>query len=124
MYYIFSDIKFLYAPIERLLNDYNGEIFNLGSDFAISILEAAKTVKKCAEFFGFNPEIKFCEERNEAKLAFSNHSKAKKMLDFKDCTDLEKTVFEMFRWALSVKNREIINMNYEIKKNMYSFWIN
>ena len=120
----FSDINYMFAPIEKLLNEHNGEIFNLGSDSPITIVDAAQIVQKCAKKFGFNPQITFLEERKEAKYAFCDHKKAKEMLDFSDNTDLEKVVYDMFSWAISSPKEDIKKMEYEINKNMYSFWGN
>ena len=118
----FSDMKYLNEPVEKLLSDFEGEIFNLGSDNEISILEAAKTLKKVAEKYGFNPEIIHLEPRHEVKYAFSNHNKAKQLLNFKDETDLEKSMDEMFNWALKQPEHNVSQMKYETTKNIYSYW--
>ncbi len=118
----FSDVKYYYEPFERLMFEYNGEIFNLGADKERTIIQAANLVQKCAKNFGFNPSIVHLEERHEAKFAFCNHDKAKKLLDFKDTTNLEQTINEMFEWALSQPNHKVKNMTYETNKGIYSFW--
>ncbi|MDD4556256.1 MAG: NAD-dependent epimerase/dehydratase family protein [Alphaproteobacteria bacterium] len=118
----FSDVEYYYKPFEKLMYDYDGEIFNLGADKERTINEAAELVKKCANNFGFNPEIVHLEARHEAKFAFCNHDKAKKLLDFHDDTDLEKTINNMFEWALTQPNHPVKNMSYETEKNIYSFW--
>ncbi|MFV0626582.1 MAG: NAD-dependent epimerase/dehydratase family protein [Alphaproteobacteria bacterium] len=118
----FSDVKYYYEPFEKLMFDYNGEIFNLGADRERTILEAAQLVQKCAKNFGFSPDIIHFEPRHEAKFAFCNHDKAKSLLNFKDGTDLEQTINEMFEWAVTQPNHEVKNMVYETEKKIYSFW--
>jgi UDP-glucose 4-epimerase len=56
------------------------------------------------------------------KIAYSDHTKAKQMLDFKDWTDIRVLVEKMFDWALTQPKREVKYMNYEVEKNIYSFW--
>ncbi len=118
----FSDIFYCLKPFEKLMFDHNGEIFNIGSDKEYEIVEAAKILVKVANEFGFKPKIKFAEARNEVKHAYSSHEKAKRMLDFKDNTDLEKTIREMFAWALKQPQRKSKKMDYEIEKGMYNSW--
>jgi len=109
-------------PFEKLMTQYNGETFNLGADKERTLLETANLVQKCATNFGFKPDIIHLEPRHEAKFAFSDHTKAKKLLDFKDGTDLELTINKMFEWALTQPQHNIKNMEYETTKNIYSFW--
>lgn len=118
----FSDIQFYCEPFEKLMTQYNGEIFNIGADRETTILGAAQLVQKCAKNFGFHPEIEHFEARHEAAYAFSNHDKAKKLLDFHDNTNLEDTINHMFEWALTQPNHEVKNMPYETSKKIYSFW--
>lgn len=118
----FSDMKFYNEPLEKLMHSCDSEIFNLGSNHSITILEAAQMLQKTAQKYGFNPQIVHLESRHEAKYAYSNHEKAKKLLDFKDETNLEKVMDEMFKWALTQPVREVKKIEYEINKNMYSFW--
>lgn len=118
----FSDVEFYFKPFEQLMTMYDGEIFNLGADKERTILEAAELVQRCAGNFGFKPGIVHLEPRHEAKFAFCNHDKAKKLLGFVDGTDLEKTINNMFEWALEQPNRGVKNMDYETTKKIYSYW--
>jgi len=118
----FSDIKFYLEPFRKVMYTNNGEIFNIGADNEIEILEAAKIVQKISRKHGFDPKIIHLEERHEVKFAYCDHSKAKKLLDFIDDTNLENTIDEMFIWANKQPKREVKKMNYEIEKNIYSFW--
>lgn len=118
----FSDVKYYFKPFEQLMYEYDGEIFNLGADKERTILEAAELVRKCAGNFGFKPDIVHYEPRHEAKFAFCNHDKAKKLLGFRDDTNLEETINEMFEWALTQPDHPVKNMSYETDKKIYSYW--
>lgn len=118
----FSDCQFLCEPIERLLTEYDGQIFNIGSDIDITINEAAELVLKVGRKYGTLSKIVHLEPRKEVKIAISDHEKAKNLLGFKDETDLEKVVTEMFDYAKQLPKEEVQYMDYEIEKNMYSFW--
>ena len=118
----FSDIKFCLEPMERLMTETNGQIFNIGSDKEYTLNEVAEIVKALAEEYEFAPEIKHLEARHEVKFAYSDHTKAKAILGFKDETNLESTIREMFTWAILQPDRDIKNMTYEINKGIYKFW--
>lgn len=118
----FSDAQFLCKPIEKLLYNYEDEFFNIGSDQVVSIKEAANLVLKVAKKFNFQNEIIYLEPRREVKYAYSDHAKANEKLNFKDETDLEKIITEMFETAIKQKPKKIKKINYEINKNIYSYW--
>lgn len=118
----FSDCKFLCAPIERLLLGLNGEIFNVGSDKDITIKEAAELVLTVAKKHGSKSEIIYLEPRKEVKIAIADHTKAKTLLGFKDETNLEQMIEEMYLYAMTLPKQEVKYMDYEINKNIYSFW--
>lgn len=118
----FSDIKFYMEPFEKLMTQCNGQIFNLGADKDYSLNDAALVLQKVANQHNFYPEIEHFEARNEVKVAYSNHDKAKDVLGFVDGTDLEKTMHDMFVWAMKQPDREIAIIPYEVSKNMYKFW--
>ena len=118
----FSDIKFYLEPFRKVMYDHDNTIFNIGADQEIEILEAAKLVKKIANKNGFHPNILHFEPRHEVKFAYCDHTKAKRLLQFEDNTELEFTIEEMFKWALLEPKRDVKKMKYEIEKNIYSFW--
>ena len=120
----FSHIKFYMDPVEKLLLDenINQEIYNVGADNPITIIDAAKTVQNVAEKFGHNSDIEHLEPRNEVKEAFPDHTKAKTELDFHDNTDLETLVTDMYSWAMKQPTREVKYVDYEIEKGLYSYW--
>ena len=118
----FSDISFYMKPFEQLMTNHNGETFNIGADKYWTINDAALTVQKVASEFGNNVDIVHLEKRNEVHTAYSDHSKAQELLGFNDNTDLEQTVREMYTWAQSQPNRNVEYFDYEVEKNLYSFW--
>ena len=120
----FSDIRFYMEPFEKVIFDHNDEIFNIGADRKYKISDVAQLLQGIAKKHGFKSSLKYFEARSEAKHAFCNHDKAKRLLDFQDDTILEETIEEMFIWALQQPDRKVKNMKYEVEKNLYSFWRN
>jgi UDP-glucose 4-epimerase len=118
----FSDCKFLCAPIERLLTEFDGEIFNVGSDKDVTIKEAAELVLSVARRFGSTSQIVYLEPRREVKIAIADHTKAKTLLGFEDQTNLDLMIEEMYLYAMNLPKMEVEYMPYEVNKNMYSFW--
>lgn len=117
----FSHVKYLCEPLEKLLTT-DCERVILGADIDYKIIDVANIVKKIAEKDGKNTSIFHLEERNEAKLATCSHEKAKKVLNFQDKTDIEELCYEVYQWMKDQPKRETRRMEYEISKNMYSFW--
>ena len=118
----FSDISFYMQPFERLMFEYDGETFNIGADKDFTINDASDIVIDVAREFGYNASKVYLEKRNEVHTAYCDHTKARTLLGFSDDTDLRKTVHTMFEWAMKQKPNPIRDMDYEIEKNMYSFW--
>lgn len=118
----FSDIKYYLKPFELLMYNFDGEIFNIGADQDFELNDIAKIVQKTANKLGYYPEIKYLETRKEVKNAYCNHDKAKKVLKFKDNTNIEKTTEDMFKWAMKIDKKEVKKIKYEIEKNIYSYW--
>ena len=56
------------------------------------------------------------------KHAYCDHTKAKNVLGFKDNTNLDELIEEMFVWSMKQPNRKIKDMDYEITKDMYDYW--
>lgn len=118
----FSDIKYYMNPFDTLLTNYDGETFNIGADKYFSINEVAETVKNIAKKYGYHTTIEHGEQRHEAKHAYCDHTKAKKLLNFSDQTDLESLIDSMFEWAVKQPNRKVKNMEYEVTKDLYDYW--
>jgi len=118
----FSDIKYYMEPFDKLLTDYDGEIFNIGADKYFSLNEVAKVVQKIGKKYGYEVPIEHGEPRHEVKHAYCDHTKAKTILNFKDETNLEELVETMFVWAMKQPNRKVKVMEYEVEKNIYDYW--
>lgn len=118
----FSDVKFLLPAMEKLLTEHNGEIFNIGGDNPVTVLEAATLMQKAAKEIGFDPVIKHVEARTEVKYAYSDHTKAKELLGFHDETNLEQVIKDLLVWVKNQPKRDVRYMKYETTKNMYSYW--
>ena len=118
----FSDIKYYMEPFEKLMRLGNQQIYNIGADASMSILEAANRFCSVAQRLGHKTNIVHLEPRNEVQEAYCDHSKAKEQLGFKDETNFEELIEEMFVWAAKQPPRPVKMMNYEIEKKMYTFW--
>jgi len=119
----FSDCQFLCQPIEKLLTEFDGEIFNVGADKEYTIREAAEIVLRVGQkLTGTKSQIVYLEPRREVKIATADHTKAKTLLGFEDQTNLEALIEEMYLYAMNLPKLEVEYMDYEINKNMYSFW--
>jgi len=120
----FSDIKYYMEPFDKLMTDYDGEIFNIGADKYFTLNEAAETVKKIGEKYGYNPTIEHVQPRHEVKHAYCDHTKAKSLLNFEDNTKLEELIEGMFVWAMKQPNRKMRQMEYEVTEGIYEYWKN
>jgi len=118
----FSDVKYYMEPIEKLMFEHSAETFNIGADKPVTILELAQLVQKVAFEYGYKTNIKHAEPRKEVHTAYCDHSKAKKLLDFEDKTDLEELIRKMFVWAEGQPNRKVKKMDIELDKRLYSYW--
>jgi len=118
----FSDIKYYMDPFDKLLTDFDGEIFNIGADKHFTLNEVANTVKSIAKKYGYDVPIEHGEPRHEVKHAYCDHTKAKTLLEFKDETKLEELIESVFVWAIKQPNRKVKKMDYEVTKDIYDYW--
>jgi len=118
----FSDIACYLKPLEKLCNGFDNETFNIGADREYTLNEAAKIVQAVAAKYNIKVEIKHVEGRHEVKNAYCDHKKAKQLLNFEDTTDLKQLIQDVFEWAMTQPDRQVKHMNYEVDKNIYSFW--
>ena len=118
----FSDIRYYMEPFDKLLTDYDNEIFNIGADKYFSLNQVAETVQKIGNKYGYEVPIEHGEPRHEVKHAYCDHTKAKNMLQFKDETNLEELIESMFVWAMKQPNRKVKSMDYEVTKDIYEYW--
>ena len=118
----FSDIKYYMDPFDKLLTDYDGEVFNIGADKYFSLNEVAEAVQKIGKKYGYDVPIEHGEPRHEVKHAYCDHTKAKSMLEFRDETNLEELIESVFVWAMKQPNRKVKKMEYEVTKDIYDYW--
>ena len=118
----FSDIKYYMDPFDKLLTDYDGEVFNIGADKYFSLNEVAEAVQKIGKKYGYDVPIEHGEPRHEVKHAYCDHTKAKSMLGFRDETNLEELIESVFVWAMKQPNRKVKKMEYEVTKDIYDYW--
>ncbi len=121
----FSDIKYYMEPFHQLMHNRNtdGEIINIGADKDYSINELCEIVQDVAqESMNVRPGVLYLEPRVEVHKMWCNHDKAKNLLGFEDNTDLYELVKETWDWAKDIKPKQVKDMEYEIEKNMYSYW--
>jgi len=118
----FSNIKYYMEPFEKLITSFDNQIYNIGADKHFTINEVANMVKSVASKYGYNTNITYGEFRHEVKHAYCDHEKSINQLGFNDETNLEELIDEMFCWAIKQPFRDIKKMDYEINKNLYSYW--
>jgi UDP-glucose 4-epimerase len=118
----FSDIEYYIEPLEKVINDHNKQTFNIGADNHYKIKDVANIIYDIAKCLGYNPVIINLETRDEVKISYCNHDKAKSLLNFEDKTDIKELIHKMFLWAKKEPKREVKKYDYEINKNIYSYW--
>jgi UDP-glucose 4-epimerase len=118
----FSDIRYYMKPFDKLLTDYDNELFNIGADKYFTLNEVALTVQKIGKKYGYEVPIEHGVPRHEVKHAYCDHTKAKTLLDFEDETNLEELIESMFVWAMKQPNRKVKKMEYEVTKDIYEYW--
>ena len=119
----FSDIKYSVEPFLKIgMIDKDESIYNIGSDKEYTLNETADIFSNVAKEHGYDVNINHVETRDEVKLAYSDHTRAKTELDFNDETDLRSVISDMFVWSMTQPEREVKDMEYEVDKNIYSYW--
>lgn len=73
-----------------------GQIINIGTDQATSILQLAKIIARVSGF----AEIEHYEARREVKIATTTNAKVKEVLGYTDSVTLEEGIRRMYVWAL------------------------
>jgi UDP-glucose 4-epimerase len=118
----FSDVIYFYEPLEKVMYGFDGEIFNLGSDKYHTISQAVELLQYIVSKNGHEVRIEYLEPRYVVKNAYCAHTKAIKLLNFNDNTDIEELITQMYNWAKLEKPREVKQMEYELEKNIYAYW--
>jgi len=103
------------------LQSTKNQIINLGGIKKTTILRAADIL---SEVVGGN-KIIFLEKRHEVKYAFSTYQKSVDTLGFEHRTNLKEGLQIMWDWAVQQPLRRRKEWKeYEIEKNIYSYWKN
>lgn len=102
---------------------YN-EIFNIGSDEPYSVNTLIKEIFKVMKN-GEKHNIKYEQARKEVMHAYSDHEKAKIILDYKTKHNLQQGLKKMAYWVNKVGIRETTKFeNIEIEENLPPSWKN
>ena len=118
----FSDIQYYMEPFDILLNEFDGEIFNIGADKFFSLNQVAETVQEIGKKYGYEVPIEHGPPRHEVKHAYCDHTKAKNLLKFQDNTKLEELIEDVFVWAMKQPKRKVKDMEYEVTDGIYEYW--
>jgi UDP-glucose 4-epimerase len=98
---------------------YN-EIFNIGADKPYTINELIDVVSASMEI---TPSIKHEPARKEVQFAYSDHSKARDILGYKDTISLEEGVRRMTAWAKTIGPQKGSSFGtIEIERNLPPIW--
>jgi UDP-glucose 4-epimerase len=118
----FSYIDDVAIPIAKCVNipsSFN-QVFNIGADKPYTVNELAQVV---AEEFGTTPNINYLSARNEVLHAYSDHTKAHKVLGDPSGIDLKEGIHRMASWAKRVGARQSKEFgNIEITEKLPAGW--
>ena len=117
----FSYIDDILEPLwnAAVLPKASKQIINLGSISDVSINDACHLLEKITDYHN----IEYCESRYEVKIAVPTHQKSVDILDYKENHTLEEGLRLMWEWAKQQPEREQKRWSeYEISKNLYSYW--
>lgn len=118
----FTDVSDIMEPLWKCATENNTiwEVFNLGSDYEMTIIEALETLE---EVTGIKPKRKHLPAIYEVREAYSDHSKAKNTLGLECKTTLREGLEKMWTWAKNQPQRELQTFDsFEITKNLYEMW--
>ena len=111
------------APIIAASVDFpaaRNQIFNVGADVPHTVNELADVV---AQAIGKPSKVNHLDARNEVKIAFSDHSKAKRVFGKRTKTTLSEGVHAMAAWVREHGAREsCIFEGIEVLRNMPPSW--
>lgn len=95
------------------------ERINLGGKKHVSLNEAVKIVSKITN----NNNIVYLEQRHEVKHAWCSYEKSVKLLDYSESVTLEEGLTKMWEWVKTAPKRDRKYWKeYELDKNIYSYW--
>ena len=119
----FSYVGDLVGPMieSAWLDRARNEVFNIGADVPYTVSLLASEVAKAMG----RPDhpVRHLEARNEVKLAFSDHSKAKRVFGERSSTDLAAGLSKMAEWVFRAGARKTPKFgDIEIPINLPSVW--
>ena len=119
----FSHIDDVAPAIARspLVDAAADEIFNIGGDQPVSVLELAHLV---ADAFGVQVEVEHLPARNEVLHAFSDHTKVRRVFELGQPIDLKTGITRMGEWVQRSGPREPLEFKgaIELPLNMPPSW--
>lgn len=97
------------------------QIFNVGAEIPYTVNTLAEKVMNA---MGKRVEIKYLRERSEAKHAYADHSKVKKIFGYDPKYSLEEGLHSMAEWAKKVGSRKSKEFeDIEIRKYLPEGWL-
>lgn len=115
----FTDVSDILLPLWKCATEESTlwEIFNIGNDQEMTLLEALEILE---EVVGFKPERKYYPAIHEAKNAFSDHTKAKTILGLECKTPLREGLEKMWNWAKEQPKRPLQTFDkFELEVGLY-----
>jgi UDP-glucose 4-epimerase len=96
------------------------QVFNVGADIPHSVNDLAHLV---ADAMGFECNVNHLPPRNEVKVAYSDHSKAKQIFEIEHMKSLAEGITSMADWVRKHGARESsVFEGIEVSKNMPESW--
>jgi UDP-glucose 4-epimerase len=97
-----------------------GEVINIGADRPYTVNEIARSVHRAMDV---DTGIEYLERRSEVLHAFSDHSKARRLLEYEPSVSLEEGLRRMAAWAWVIGPRHSQEFtNIEIDRNFPESW--
>ncbi len=114
-----ADIAPIISGAIQVPEAYN-QTFNIGADIPYAVNELALEV---AKVFGIEPSIQHVAARNEVHEAYSDHAKAKRILNSRPRVGLHEGLTRMAEWAKQGgAKRQKIFKDIEVPINLPSAW--
>ncbi|MBK9127271.1 MAG: NAD-dependent epimerase/dehydratase family protein [Phycisphaerales bacterium] len=118
----FSDVRDVVPAIAESVDvpAARGQVFNVGADVPFTVNELARVV---AEAMGAPISKVHLPPRNEVKIAFSDHSKARRVFGDRPLITLHDGIREMAAWVREHGARESgVFKEVEVRRNMPPSW--
>ncbi len=119
----FSYIKDVSPVIAKsiFVKEAYNEIFNIGADETYTV---NKLAEKVCQPMDAEVKIKYLEERNEVKHAYSSHDKVRRLFGYQTRYSLEDGLKNTADWAKRTGSRKSKEFkNIEVSKNMPKSWL-